>query len=65
MSDAHDQPGEALYRKLVAEGRIAKNVTAERRLRHPKDPDKAVCGPAEAFFIRVDRDRREGEEARS
>jgi hypothetical protein len=53
-------PGESLYQKLVAEGRIAKEVIAERRRQYAedgKDPAEADCGLAEAFFIRVERER--------
>jgi hypothetical protein len=49
-------PGESLYRKLVAEGRITEEVAAERRRQYPGDKDKWDCSPAEASLIRVDRD---------
>jgi hypothetical protein len=70
-------PGEALYRKVIAERRIAEKLTAERRelieerrRRYgPDGPGDAADDeaffrrvPAEAFFLRVGRERGEGEE---
>jgi hypothetical protein len=51
-------PGEALYQKLVAEGRLWSKLDAERRLRGEEEP------PTSLDAIR-ERRRREAEEAES